>query len=115
MKHNKNLEQRTFLQDRFEILIKKQKTGQATFSELTELDDIVNKYTAIREKILEEMQGPGLPPDGPTENEKVPLISKEVPVSILDTIRSLFGRVFNTKMTNLLSPALMKKGLAFYF
>lgn len=69
MKHNKNLEQRTFLQDRFEILIKKQQAGTATFLELTELDDIVNRHAAIRETILQEMREADGPPDKPVEKD----------------------------------------------
>ena len=42
MSSKKQPERRTFLQDRFDILIKRQKSGKATFSELTELDEIVN-------------------------------------------------------------------------
>ena len=97
MKHQKNLEQRTFLQDRFEILIKKQKTGQATFTELTELDEIVNKYATIREKILEEMHDLTVPPDGPAENENFLYIPQKQSTSMLDKIRSFFERMFMIK------------------
>jgi len=96
MKHNKNLEQRTFLQDRFEILIKKQKTGQATFSELTELDDIVNKYATIREQILEEMHETK-PPDESAERENLLYHPQKRTISILDKIRSFFDRMFIVK------------------
>jgi hypothetical protein len=54
MNNRKQPERRTFLQDRFEILIKRQKTGAATFSELTELDEIVNRDPEIREKVIRE-------------------------------------------------------------
>lgn len=57
MKNHKPIIRRTFLQERFEILIKKQKSGEATFSELTELDEIVNRDPNIRFSILEELQG----------------------------------------------------------
>jgi len=63
MKYRKKLERRTFIEERFEILIKKQKNGRATFSELTELDEIVNLNAAISEKIPEEMQGFKGPPN----------------------------------------------------
>lgn len=92
MKHSKNLEQRTFLQDRFEILIKKQKKGEATFTELTELDDIVNKYASIREQILEEMHEPN-PPSGDNAEDHLHYSHKQ-PVRILAMIKSFFGRVF---------------------
>ena len=54
MAQRKQLERRTFLQDRFEILIKRQKSGEATFNELTELDEIVNRDPEIREKVIRE-------------------------------------------------------------
>ena len=54
MSHRKPLERRTFSQDRYEILIKRQKSGKATFKELTELDEIVNRDSSIREKVLIE-------------------------------------------------------------
>jgi hypothetical protein len=96
MKHNKNLEQRTFLQDRFEILIKKQKTGQATFTELTELDEIVNKYAAIRDRILEEMHET-TPPDGPVEKESPLYHPKKHTTRVLDKIKLFFDRIFIVK------------------
>jgi hypothetical protein len=55
-------ERRTFLQDRLEILIKRQKSGKATFNELTELDYIVNSDPEIRKRIIMEnmlMDDPG--------------------------------------------------------
>ncbi len=52
MKRRKKPECRSFLDDRFEILIKKQKNGHATFNELTELDEIVNRNSAIRDMVL---------------------------------------------------------------
>ena len=50
----KKLERRTYSQDRYYILIKKQKAGKATFNELTELDEIVNRVPDIREKVIRE-------------------------------------------------------------
>jgi hypothetical protein len=57
MKSGKQVIRRTFSQERFEILIKKQKSGEATFRDLTELDEIVNRVPDIRLTILEEMEG----------------------------------------------------------
>ncbi|HEY4327702.1 MAG TPA: hypothetical protein VGN20_27220 [Mucilaginibacter sp.] len=93
MKHNKKLEQRTFLQDRFEILIKKQKTGKASFNELTELDEIVNKHAAFRERILEEMHVSDGPPNNPA-SEDLLLEVKKQPVNLLSVIKSFVGRLF---------------------
>jgi hypothetical protein len=56
MKDYKPVIRRTFSQERFEILIKKQKSGEAIFRDLTELDEIVNRVPDIRLTILEEME-----------------------------------------------------------
>jgi hypothetical protein len=53
----KKLERRTFSQDRYYILIKRQKEGKATFSELTELDEIVNRVPDIRDLVIRENFG----------------------------------------------------------
>ena len=93
MKHHKQLERRTFTQDRFDILIKRQKSGKATFNELTELDDIVNRDPAIRESILEEMQSINEPPDlqKPDDTLSTPPIKR---LSLLDKIIAFISRLF---------------------
>lgn len=53
----KKLERRTFSQDRYYILIKRQKEGKATFNELTELDEIVNRVPDIRDLVIRENFG----------------------------------------------------------
>ena len=101
MKHHKQLERRTFTQDRFDILIKRQKSGKATFNELTELDDIVNRDPAIRESILEEMQAVNDPPDPqkPDDTLSTPPIKK---LTLLDKIISFISRLFMaTEVTDL--------------
>jgi hypothetical protein len=50
----KKLERRTFSQDRYYILIKRQKSGEASLHDLEELDEIVNRVPDIREKVLRE-------------------------------------------------------------
>jgi hypothetical protein len=103
MKHPKNIERRTFLQDRFEILIKKQKAGQATFNELTELDELVNRHAAFREIVLEEMQGFDKPSDDMILNEITsPQVAKQSQ-SIFDIVKSFIGRLFILKSSNLQS------------
>ena|ERR1700744_84785 len=67
MKGGKPLIRRTMSQERFEVLIKKQKSGEATFRDLTELDEIVNRVPDIRLTILEEMEGKT--PGGDTPEE----------------------------------------------
>jgi hypothetical protein len=89
MKHNKHLGQRTFLQDRFEILIKKQKKGTATFLELTELDDIVNRYAVIRDTILDEMRDADGHSDGTIEKD-IQYVPKKPAMGLLDYVKSLF-------------------------
>jgi hypothetical protein len=71
----KKLERRTFSQDRYYILIKRQKSGKATFNELTELDEIVNRVPDIREKVIiesfftENINDTGDLPNPPPSNE----------------------------------------------
>ncbi len=93
MKHNKKLEQRTFLQERFEILIKKQKAGTATFNELTELDEIVNRNATIRDRILEEMQEFNGPSKG-VEPQEFLLIDAKEPFNLWKKVKSFIGRIF---------------------
>ncbi|WP_184546478.1 hypothetical protein [Mucilaginibacter sp. FT3.2] len=103
MKHHKQLERRTFLQDRFDILIKRQKNGTATFNELTELDDIVNRDPAIRESILVEMQEIDTPPDSrpPIEESAVYPVKKQ---GLLEALREWVNRWF-TNMQSLTLPS----------
>jgi len=73
----KKLERRTYSQDRYYILIKRQKAGKATFNELTELDEIVNRVPDIREKVIREsfmigdLPGTDMPPhtNNPGDND----------------------------------------------
>jgi len=99
MKNGKKLERRTFLQDRFEILIKKQKDGNATFAELTELDDIVNRSAVIRTQILEEMQGISNSSDDETI-EELPIKFVTGSPSVLQKIKLFFGKLFTLKFAN---------------
>ena len=92
MKHHKPLKQRTYIQDRFEILIKKQETGTASFNELTELDEIVNRNATIREKILEEMQDISGPKNNPEQEYKIYL--QEEKISFWSAIKAFISRMF---------------------
>ena len=77
----KKLERRTFSQDRYYILIKRQRSGKATFNELTELDEIVNRVPDIREKVIiesffaDDTNDTGELPNPPGNNEAHPMIS----------------------------------------
>ncbi len=93
MKHHKNVEQRTFLQDRFEIIIKKQKAGTASFIELTELDEMVNRYATIRDTILKEMRENDRPFDKTSEKD-IQVIPKKQTTTLFARIKSWLGRVF---------------------
>ena len=101
--HRKKLERRTFLQDRFEILIKRQKKGVATFNELTELDDIVNRDPEIREKVIREsllMEGAdefNEPTDNPTL-ENTPSLKTQQHRSLLEWIKSMFIKMFTSQI-----------------
>ncbi|MDB5285658.1 MAG: hypothetical protein JWR05_607 [Mucilaginibacter sp.] len=81
------------MQERFDILIKKQRNGHATFNDLTELDDIVNRDPAIRESILEEMQGIDKTPEGPSEPEIIN-IEPVKQLSLLEQLKAFINRLF---------------------
>ena len=104
MKHGKHLERRTFNQDRFEILIKRQKNGIATFNELTELDEIVNRDPDIREIVLEEMQDADNPK--PPDDDQTQIIQKTVRKSFFEKIKAFINRLFATQDTQL-NPAVI--------
>ena len=101
MSHRKPLIRRTFLQERYEILIKRQQSGKATFNELTELDDIVNRDPSIREIVLIENHFI----EGADDNDELndPLVNDIVkPVqhkSLLARLRSVISRVFTSHIS----------------
>ena len=105
MKFRKQLERRTFNQDRFDILIKRQKSGKATFNELTELDEIVNRDPGIRESILEEMQGIDEPPDNAGPNDSL-LTQPAKPQTLLDKLIAFIDRLFMTSANGNITTAL---------
>ena len=100
MKSNKPLIRRTFLQERFDILIKKQRNGHATFNDLTELDDIVNRDPAIRESILEEMHGINKTPKDPGQPEIVN-IEPAKHTSLLEQLKAFISRLFIAETANI--------------
>ncbi|UOE51063.1 hypothetical protein MTO98_08240 [Mucilaginibacter sp. SMC90] len=104
MKHGKQLERRTFNQDRFEILIKRQKNGTATFNELSELDEIVNRDPDIREIVLEEMQDADNPK--PPDDDQIQAIQKSTRKSFIEKIKAFINRLFTTPGTQL-NPAII--------
>jgi hypothetical protein len=106
MIHRHKPERRTFLQDRLDILIKKQKTGRATFNELTELDEIVNADPIIRERIIresllmEEIDDFNEPSKDPEKVDN--LFEHQVKrFSILNRIKSIIARIFNSHISSI--------------
>jgi hypothetical protein len=102
MTNRKQLKRRTFLQDRFEILMRRQKTGEATFSELTELDEIVNRDPEIRDKIIREnmlMEGSdgfNKPSDDPQLSEN-PSMHQAQRRNLFNRMKSLITRIFTSQ------------------
>jgi hypothetical protein len=104
MSHRKPLIRRTFLQERYEILIKRQRDGKATFNELTELDDIVNRDPTIREIVLIENYFMPDNDDNSDQANPVKEIIKPAPqTSFFDRLKDFFGRLF-------ILPAAQAKG-----
>ena len=100
MKHHKPIVRRTFSQERFEILIKKQKKGNATFTELTELDEIVNRDPSIRYIVLEEMDT-AYDQTGGDKNENTTLPPAEKQYSLGEKILAIiksFYLLYNKKI-----------------
>jgi hypothetical protein len=93
MKHQKGLRRVTFSQERFEILIKKQKNGEARFSDLVELDEIVNRVPDIRHIILEEMEGTDTPNDEPGQQDIITL-KQNKPQGLIEKIKAFFNQLF---------------------
>ena len=115
MSHRKQPERRTFLQDRLEILIKRQKSGKASFNELTELDYIVNSDPEIRKRIImdnmlmDDMTDFTEPPESLEKEEAVQLLP-EKPINLLNRIKSLLSNIFNLLLSLLKNDALSASG-----
>ncbi|MCO5946312.1 hypothetical protein [Mucilaginibacter flavidus] len=95
MSHRKPLIRRTFLQERYEILIKRQRDGKATFNELTELDDIVNRDPTIREIVLiENYFMPDNDDNSGQANPVKEIIKPALQTSFFDRLKDFLGRLF---------------------
>ena len=108
MKHQKPLIRRTFLQERFEVLIKKQLQGEATFAELTELDELINRDPKLKHIVLEEMDAGNNQTRGDkNENASIPPVLKHYSLGekILAIIKS-FYLLYNKKSRLLSQPGL---------
>ena len=97
----KKLERRTYSQDRYYILIKRQKSGKATFNELTELDEIVNRVPDIREKVImesffmDDTEDLNSPTNKPGQEDNLHTQHRNLWARII----SFFGRAFTTQIT----------------
>ncbi|WP_259068321.1 hypothetical protein HDF24_08910 [Mucilaginibacter sp. X4EP1] len=106
MSHRKQPERRTFLQDRLEILIKRQKSGKASFNELTELDYIVNSDPEIRKQIImenmlmDDMTDFTEPPEQ-LQKEEILQPLPEQSTNLLKRIKSLLSNIFNLLLSAL--------------
>jgi hypothetical protein len=108
--HRKQLERRTYSQDRYYILIKRQKAGKATFKELTELDEIVNRVPDIRDIVIRESFGEGEEDTTTNTPDNGDIVYQKHPVSptFWSRLKDLIIRVFTSHTSvveeDLLSP-----------
>lgn len=93
MKHQKPLIRRTFLQERFMILIELQQSGHATFEELTELDELINRDPKLRDIILEEMEEEKHISASPPQ-KMIIHVQQIKPQSLLEKMQSFFRNLF---------------------
>ncbi|HEY4194990.1 MAG TPA: hypothetical protein VGM63_05615 [Mucilaginibacter sp.] len=98
----KQLERRTYSQDRYYILIKRQKEGKATFKELTELDEIVNRVPDIREIVIREsfMDDDAQDADTnlPGQNDSL-ILQRDKHRNFWHRLRDLVNRVFTSQIS----------------
>ena len=96
MAHSRKIiERRTYSEDRYYILIKRQKAGTATFKELIELDEIVNRVPGLREKVIrenfEEFAGDNDEPENDVLNQE-PQVSYQT--SLWEKIKTFVAGIF---------------------
>jgi hypothetical protein len=101
---HKKLERRTYSQDRYYILIKRQKAGKATFKELTELDEIVNRVPDIRDIVIRESFMPdeddiNTSQNDPRNNDSLSAQSAR-PRNLWNRIRSFIFRAFTSQISD---------------
>jgi hypothetical protein len=101
----KKLERRTYSQDRYYILIKRQKAGKATFKELTELDEIVNRVPDIRDIVIresfmteEDMDDINTSQNDPGNSDSLTAQSAH-PKNFWNRIRSYITRAFTSQIS----------------
>jgi hypothetical protein len=104
MGHRKQPERRTYLEDRLEILIKRQESGTASFNELTELDAIVNSYPEIRKRIIMENllmgdTGDFNEPVNDPQKENMPQLQTTPRISFISRLKGIISRIFRSQMS----------------
>lgn len=102
--HRKQLERRTYSQDRYYTLIKRQKAGKATFKELTELDEIVNRVPDIRDLVIRESFMTGdtediNTPQNDTGDSGNSFKQSTQPQSFWNRIKTFITRVFTSQFS----------------
>jgi len=102
MSQHKPLIRRTFSQERYEILIKRQREGRATFNELTELDEIVNRDPTIREIVLIENHFiPGADDNNNSDTDLLKDTTKQPQRhNVFTWIKDWFERIFMLPVTS---------------
>ncbi|RYU92265.1 hypothetical protein EWM62_02180 [Mucilaginibacter terrigena] len=104
-KDNKYIIRRTISQERFEVLWKKRRNGEATLRDLTEMDEIINRDPSVRQFVLQEMES-----DKTTiDNTGRPNLMQQQPVNqhhgIADKIKAFFNHLFDSFSTTGVLPA----------
>jgi hypothetical protein len=98
-KDNRYIIRRTLSQERFEVLWKKRKNGQASLKDLTEMDEIINRDAGVRQFVLEEMEDK----DDLNNNNDIQDLMQQPTVShlsVTEKIKSFFNRLFNIMAAN---------------
>ena len=100
----KKLERRTYSQDRYYILIKRQREGRATFNELTELDEIVNRVPDIRDLVIRENFGEdesetNNPTNDPLNQNPTVTIQSSQHKNLWTRIKNWISRNFNEQIS----------------
>jgi len=103
LKHDKPLIRRTFLQERFIILIERQQSGQATFAELTELDEIVNRDPKLTNIILEEMEEDNTTINTPGSND-VMYTNRAKPQPVFEKIKAFINHLLRYSVHPMQTP-----------
>ncbi|MBB5394357.1 hypothetical protein [Mucilaginibacter sp. AK015] len=98
-KHNPYIIRRTISQERFEVLWKKRRDGEATLRDLTEMDEIINRDPSVRQFVLEEMENDTFMTDNNDPSEMSQPKSVKPVNGFINRIKAFFNRAFNSFAT----------------